>query len=126
MPRGDNPNSRANLKPFKKEKDIKNDKNAVKAQRKIQKKGAQAANEAISVKKTFREMGEADSQEEKEKMWQMLKKRTMQGNLKAFEIYRDTIGEKPNDEVHVTGQVNNPYMGLTEDELRRLAGGDCE
>ena len=126
MPRGDNPNSRANLKPFKKLDELKKDKRTEKEQRKVQKKGGKTSGEVRAAKLTFREMAESDSPEEKERMWAAVKRLAMSGDLRAFELYRDTIGEKPKDELNVSGQLTNPYSGLTEEELRRLAGGDCE
>ena len=52
------------------------------------------------------------------------------GNLKAYELIRDGLGEKPQDKVEIRGQISNPLAGLTEDELRKLAsespGGECE
>ena len=118
MPRGTNPNSLKNL--------IVNSDLTPEERRKKASKMGKASGESRAILRTFKEMSADDSPEEKAKMWQMLKKRAMQGNLKAFEIYRDTIGEKPVDELNVSGQLTNPYSGLTEEELRRLAGGDCE
>lgn len=107
MPRGENPNSKNNLKPFNERTE--------KEQRKIAKKGGKASGESRSILRTFKEMSADDSPEEKAKMWQMLKKRAMQGNLKAFEMYRDTIGEKPKDELKVTNAVPVTISG--EDAL---------
>ena len=126
MPRGENPNSRKNLKQFSKDEKPKKNKRSVSEARESGKRGGIKSGVVRASLKTFREMSVEDSQEEKEKMWQMVKKLAMSGDLKAFEIYRDTIGEKPRDEVKVTGQINNPLAGLTEDELRKLAGGDGE
>jgi hypothetical protein len=44
------------------------------------------------------------------------------GNLRAYELIRDGLGEKPSDKLEVTEAVNNPMAGLTEEELRKLAG----
>lgn len=44
----------------------------------------------------------------------------IQGNTKAFELLRDTIGEKPQDQVNITGEVNNPFSGMTTEELRKI------
>lgn len=49
-------------------------------------------------------------------------KEAKKGNIKAFEVIRDTVGEKPRDELNLSGTVNNPYTGLSEEELRKLAG----
>ena len=43
-------------------------------------------------------------------------------NDKSFEILRDTLGQKPKEEISLTGELNNPYSELTVEELRKLAG----
>lgn len=126
MPRGENPNSRKNLKQFSKDEKPKKNKRSVSEARESGKKGGIKSGAVRASLKTFREMSVEDSQEEKEKMWQMVKKLAMSGDLKAFEIYCDMIGEKPGSRIEISGQLDNPFSGLTEEELRRLAGGDCE
>ena len=44
----------------------------------------------------------------------------LNGNVKAFETIRDTIGEKPQDKVNISGEVNNPFSGMTTEELRKI------
>ena len=44
----------------------------------------------------------------------------LSGNVKAFETIRDTIGEKPQDKVNISGKVNNPFSGMTTEELRKI------
>ena len=39
---------------------------------------------------------------------------------KGFEVLRDTIGEKPKDNIALSGNVNNPFAGLTTEELKKL------
>lgn len=96
MPRGDNPNSRANLRPL--EKGLPK-----KSQREIQKKGSIAGNKEKSRLKTFKELDdEFTTDDERKKMMDMLKKRALQGNLKAFELYRDSMGMKPVEKVEQT------------------------
>lgn len=48
--------------------------------------------------------------------------KAMKGDTRAAEYLRDTIGQKPSDVVEVSGQVNNPFEGLTTEELVKLAG----
>lgn len=43
-------------------------------------------------------------------------------NDKSFEILRDTLGQKPKEEISLSGELNNPYSELTVEELRKLAG----
>lgn len=118
MPRGENPNSKKNL--------IRFDQLSEKELRKKQSKGGKNSAKIRKALRSFKEMSTEDSPEEREKMWQMIKKRAMQGNLRAFEIYCDMIGEKPGSRIEISGQLDNPFSGLTEEELRKLAGGDCE
>lgn len=54
-------------------------------------------------------------------MLEALKIKARHGNLKAFEIYRDTVGMKPKESVEVSGELYNPYAALTEAELKKLA-----
>lgn len=44
----------------------------------------------------------------------------LKGNTKAVEIIRDTIGEKPQDNVKISGELNNPFEGLSTEELRKI------
>lgn len=44
-------------------------------------------------------------------------------NDKSFEVLRDTIGQKPKEDIKVTGEINNPYKELSVEELKKLAGG---
>lgn len=47
-------------------------------------------------------------------------KEAIKGNTKAFELLRDTIGEKPQNKVNISGEVNNPFSGMTTEELRKI------
>ena len=44
--------------------------------------------------------------------------RALNGDLSSATYIRDTVGEKPIDTVNAT--VNDPFAGLTTDELRKL------
>lgn len=48
--------------------------------------------------------------------------KAMKGDTRAAEYVRDTIGQKPVDNVVMGGEVNNPMAGLTTDELKKLIG----
>lgn len=39
---------------------------------------------------------------------------------KGFEVLRDTIGEKPKEDISINGSVNNPFENLTTEELKKL------
>lgn len=44
----------------------------------------------------------------------------LEGNVKAFETIRDTIGERPKEQIHHSGNINNPFADLSTEELRKL------
>ena len=44
----------------------------------------------------------------------------LKGNVKAFETIRDTIGEKQQEKVNISGEVNNPFSGMSTEELRKI------
>ena len=49
-------------------------------------------------------------------MWQ----RALKGDVNAFNTLRDTVGEKPKETLSLEGEVNNPFKGMTTEELRQL------
>lgn len=51
-------------------------------------------------------------------------KQAEDGNVKAYETIRDTLGQKPVEQINHSGEINNAYAGLTEKELRKLAGDE--
>lgn len=102
MPRGEHPNSRANLKPFEKGLPEKH-------QREIQQKGVEKASQVRSLNADLREQCSDEVIEEiNKRIINMAKK----GNLKAYELIRDGLGEKPNDKVD---------LSILEDESARKA-----
>lgn len=117
MPRGKNPKSRANLK--------KPDDFTSEELRERALKGAKASAEARRRLKSFREL-DADftTDDERKEMLDALKLKAKRGNIKAFEIYRDTVGLKPKENVEISGELANPFAGLTDAELKKLAGMD--
>jgi hypothetical protein len=102
MPKGDNPNSRANLRPITK-----------KTARELGRKGAAVSNAKQKAAKTFREelkalleMEIANSKGEKvstrKAISTALIKEAISGNYRAFAEIRDTIGEKPIEQQEVS------------------------
>lgn len=55
-------------------------------------------------------------------------KKAMKGDIYAFETIRDLIGEKPVSKTEVSASVKNenPYAGLTTEELKKLIYDDKE
>lgn len=87
MPRGQNKNSKANL--------AKGTKFNAETARKANKKSQEKKNEY----KTFKECFKANMTDEmRAELFAMLLNRAKHGNLKAFEILRDTMGEIPKTE----------------------------
>lgn len=50
--------------------------------------------------------------------------RALNGDLNSATYIRDTVGDKPSDNVNVNAEVKNPFKDLTTEELRKLANGD--
>lgn len=103
-----------NLKPVQSEKEA----------RELGKKGGIASGKARKERRALKEellllLSQGKNQE---KISLALIQEAMKGNTKAFEVIRDTIGEKPVDNVTLNGNLNNPYANLSEEELRNLAG----
>lgn len=55
-----------------------------------------------------------------EKISLALLEQAKKGNTKAYEIIRDTIDEKPKQNVNISGSLNNPFSDLTTEELRQM------
>ena len=92
MPRGENPNSKANLRVLSSEE-----------AREQGRKGGQKSVEIRRQLRTFRELDEAcTTDDERKEMLNMLKLKARRGNLKAFEIYRDTMGMNPKDQTGIS------------------------
>ena len=90
MPRGQNPNSKKALAENSKKTQFRGD-NAV--------KNGKKGNEAKKQYKTFKECFKANMTDEmRAELFAMLLNRAKHGNLKAFEILRDTMGEIPKTE----------------------------
>jgi len=90
MPRGEHPNSKANLKPL--------NKRTKKEQRKIQVSGGIASGEARAVYKSLTEdLKERMTAERVAKANDRIISMMEHGNLHAYEIVRDMLGENPNN-----------------------------
>lgn len=104
MPRGEHPNSRKaleeNRKPFDRE-------TALKAKKK--------SDEAKELAKSFIEIDADDpnTQQDRVEMLKNLKKQAKR-NLRAFEIYRDTVGLKPKENIKVDGKIDTGTDALAE------------
>ena len=46
--------------------------------------------------------------------------KALKGDTTAAAFVRDTAGQKPTDGIVLSGAVNNPFEGLTTDELKKL------
>lgn len=102
MPRGENPNSKKNLK---------NRFNADTAQ-KANKKSQQAKREYKTFQECFKD---SITSEQREELFNVMYRKAKAGNIKAFEVLRDTLGEKPVEKVQVA-EIDQE----TIDEVARL------
>ena len=98
-------------------------------QREIARKGGIASGKARKEKKLLKdelaiimENVNKDGKTYQELISTALVKEALKGNTKAYEIIRDTLGQKPREEISVSGELNNPYSELSVEELRKLAG----
>lgn len=74
-----------------------------KEQESIARKGGKASAKKRKEYASFREcFNENMDDDKRQELFDMLYKRARQGNLKAFEILRDTMGEKPVEAVSVS------------------------
>lgn len=46
--------------------------------------------------------------------------KAMNGDLDAARFVRETSGQNPTNNINVSGEVNNPFSGLTTEELREM------
>ena len=96
-------------------------------QREIARKGGIASGKARKEKKLLKdelaiimENVNKDGKTYQELISTALVKEALKGNTKAYEIIRDTLGQKPKEEISVSGELNNPYSELSVEELRKL------
>ena len=50
--------------------------------------------------------------------------RALNGDLNSACYIRDTVGDKPSENVNVNAEVKNPFKDLTTEELRKLVNGE--
>lgn len=117
MPRGDNPNSRKNLKTF--------DTRSKEEVREINARGGRASGETRRRRKTLREELLALLEDEKiqESMALALVQESIKGNssgsvVRAFESIRDTIGEKPTEKIAVS-TLNEDSISKLQDAIKK-------
>lgn len=91
-------------------------------------KAAKKSNESQRIMKSLNEdLKEQCTPEKLNKINARVIAMAERGNLKAYELIRDGLGEKPSDNVKVTNTMVNSYDELSVEELRKLAsmtGGD--
>ena len=51
-------------------------------------------------------------------------KKAVKGDTRAAEYIRDTSGNKLKEEINLSGGVNNPFEGMTTEELKKLIGDE--
>lgn len=75
----------------------------------ISRKGQKASTEAKRARKTLKEtllmmLEEGDTQNN---ITLALLDKALKGDTKAYEVIRDTVGEKPTDKIEQSGELNN-------------------
>ena len=50
--------------------------------------------------------------------------RALNGDLASATYIRDTVGDKPSENVNVNAEVKNPFKDLTTEELKKIANGE--
>lgn len=88
-----------NLKPIK----------TTERARELQEKAAQKQRENIARRKTLKEtllmmLEEGNTQND---ITLALLQKALNGDTKAYEVIRDTVGEKPTDKIEQSGELNN-------------------
>ena len=46
--------------------------------------------------------------------------KALNGDLASATYLRDTVGDKPTDSLNVSGEVKNPFEGITTEELKKF------
>ncbi len=89
--------------------------------RKLQEKSVKKRKENQLKRKTFREslLLLLEKDDTQNKINEALIQKAMNGDTKAFEVLRDTIGEKPKEEIEVTDVTNKKF-----DEICSQVGGE--
>lgn len=100
---------------------IPNSERTPKERQELARKAGIASGKARAARKTLKEellllLANGDTQE---KISLSLIQQALEGNTKAFEIIRDTIGEKPKEEIEVNDVTNKKF-----DEICSQIGGD--
>lgn len=85
-------------------------------QREIQRKGGIASGEARRARRTLKEelLLMLSDPEVQEKLSAAIMKKGMDGDIRAFEVIRDTIGEKPKDVFDINSNEIN--IRITDDD----------
>ena len=102
-----------------------------KEQRKIAISGGKASGEARRAKKTMKEMLDYLLEKEitnkagekattLEAISVSIIKQAMAGNTKAYEVIRDTIGQKPDNVMKLKGEIPVQKVFVTEKELKEV------
>ena len=136
------PVKQASLDNLKKSKGFKG--NTRETQRKIARMGAEASNRKQAEKKSLRQCAEIFGEMPDIKTTEELKaqgidmdgvtqnmgvifglyKSAKRGNSNSARVLAELVGELKQQQTSVTVNNINPFANLTEDELRKLAGGE--
>lgn len=111
MPRGENPKSKANL--------IVNSERTPKQRREQASKAGKASGEARAIYASLNDdLRECCTPERVRKMNERIISMAEHGNLRAYELIRDGLGEKPQSRVQISSQQED--MAKMEEILRQM------
>lgn len=78
-----------------------------------------------AAKKKLREMGvDADNQDNQMLIVLQLWRRAAAGDLEATKLLIELMGEKAATQVSISGELNNPFKDLTNEELKALIASE--
>lgn len=109
MPKGDNPNSRKNLQKFGSEREPR------KAGSKGGKASVESRRASASLTESLKRQLTPDLMDD---ITLMLIRRAKQGNLKAYELLRDQMGEKPTEKIAVS-TVNEESLDRLQEAIKK-------
>lgn len=127
MPRGDNPNSRKNLEkgtPFNEETASEAGKKSVNSEKRKEKKLLKECLEILLDRNINIKDGETTrTVNGAEAVSIALFRKALKGDTRAFEILRDTIGQKPVEKV-VVSDINPDVISEVESLVKELEGSN--
>ena len=107
---------------------IKNEDLTPSQRRKNASKAGKASAKKRQQNKTFKEIinkflnGQVSDESLKQQMieYGFADKEVSNKSCAVFALWKEAIKEKPQEKVNISGEVNNPFSGMTTEELRKI------